>query len=365
MRDDLIEVEASSAPSTSGHPIERYQIDSVLDHQPLTIDWVPKKGWSVGVTIACIFGLTSFLLAGHYFHVLFPAAGQGVENQAGLIAKLGAQTTLWSLAVAGSFSQMFLLTLGIASLVLVYQIYLLRKHRSDDYLGSYQVWLWVLPAVGFYALANVASLQALVQLLTDDLALLQSPLLGSMVYFLFPSLIIATCATRCFFEIKESTVATVFLMFAAVLGVLSLGLAARRPLGFADVPAIANLPNDLPLALWFVASAAFTSCLLTYLSYVHKDVMGLIQHTALDTTQRAAKSRKQNRPAADAASHQEMTPAMKSEEVLDLDEKPSTIAGPKSSPTRENEFYDNDIDSDFDQADASKIRPLRTRRKSA
>lgn len=135
LADDLLHAsteDLSSAreplPAMSGR---RYAPAAERDNQPRMIDLVPLRPWSMSLTIVLGVAIVAGLLLAHRW-----------------LAKLGAYVPAASLtpldlttdrSLANWFASLLLLANAKLSLV----IYLLRKHRIDDYHGRYRIWLWI------------------------------------------------------------------------------------------------------------------------------------------------------------------------------------------------------------------------------
>lgn len=128
----------TASPSTASRPSKRrratpaplYGDDSLTDRQPRVTDLVPRR----------------------YLMVLLPlVAGlllvAGLEAAYAWLPELAAHTssgelTAFDLAAEGSLGSWFSsTTLLLASLAAVL-VFMVRRHRQDDYHGRYRVWLW-------------------------------------------------------------------------------------------------------------------------------------------------------------------------------------------------------------------------------
>lgn len=282
MREDVLEVESATNVSPSPAQFQRYRLEEVLSRQPLTVDAYPKQFYWVAGLVLALFAFGSFSVGAHYQVWRLPLA-EAAEAESGSrvsddFASILANRELWSLHVSGSFSQLFLITIGVANCFWIRQIYLLRRHRGDDYHGRYQLWLWLAPVAMLLAVANVPAVARMCELMYQASgASAYRVALRSLVFFAALVGVIAI-AIRGFWEVRESWLSVTFLMVASLAAIGSWALAPSSPLGLETLPLFAQWPADIGQALWLLACVSYLSSLMFYLSFVHRDVLGLLSY---------------------------------------------------------------------------------------
>jgi hypothetical protein len=114
-------------------PGRRYGAEAAEDHQQPLTAIIPKRAFTLillligGLAlIAVIQALYGHVSLSPHDYWLRAAASLDVESAGGLAS--------WC-------SSLFLLAAAVQG----FQIYRLRRHRSDDYRGRYRVWIWVTP----------------------------------------------------------------------------------------------------------------------------------------------------------------------------------------------------------------------------
>lgn len=114
----------------------RYGAAARRRHQPAIVDLLPLSGRSFWLSV---FGL-SLVVSGVLAAFWNMAPSQVVETQASQL--------LYPALLDNPFGVMTRLTawlassLFIASALVAFQIFLVRRHRRDDYRGHYSLWLW-------------------------------------------------------------------------------------------------------------------------------------------------------------------------------------------------------------------------------
>lgn len=121
-----------------------YRPAAARRHQPKATDWIPKRGSAVAFFLLALGLLFSLLAAGDWLAGSAWVTGDWRQR----LSLTGNQPlSLW-------FSTVLLLVSSLASL----QIHALRQHRSNDYRGTYRIWLW------FSGLLLVASINCVLDL---------------------------------------------------------------------------------------------------------------------------------------------------------------------------------------------------------
>jgi hypothetical protein len=132
LAEELATENASSATSTPAKPAgkgERYTASGRREHRRHTSDFIPRHGFSLAAWLTSGLVIVAGLVVGYL------KVGSDASGSIGLGALLDASQ---GGSLAGWFSSL-LFILAAAGSVLVYSI---RRHRTDDYRGSYRLWLW-------------------------------------------------------------------------------------------------------------------------------------------------------------------------------------------------------------------------------
>ena len=127
-------------------PAGAYGVAAQRRHLAKTTDFIPKR-----LLPCAIFALVLLTLLGALNGLYFYATN--ITEFVGTKA-----LKIFSLTDQGSLSQWFTTMLLVVSGMASLQIYALRQHRSDDYRGTYRLWLW------FSILLLVASVDSAVGL---------------------------------------------------------------------------------------------------------------------------------------------------------------------------------------------------------
>lgn len=305
MREDVLGIEQNPSAVDSATQFQRYNTEELLRNQPMVLDWFPKRRWTnrLSITMLLVVGLAA--VAAHYRQVLSNlTAGQGA------LAEISdpAWNQLWSLNEAQSLTQLLWSSLGLGALVMVYQLFLLRRHREDDYGGTYQVWLWALPVAFLAAVMAIPSVRMLADLGFQSLSQTQQPQAWAITTLGISCLVAAT-GLRLMWEVNESRLSVFTLAAATGMGTLAGLLSAAIHLGWPLGP-LAALPVDIPLALAFLGTILWNASLLAYLGYVCRDVDGLIPHHDSSTEsaeQPVAASPSRPQPSLEAPSESDST----------------------------------------------------------
>lgn len=280
MREDVLDAGHSADHQSSAvNEFQRYNVEEVLRNQPLLLDGFPKRFWTNALAGLVLIFLAVGLLFGHYHRIVpFLAVTEPASGERA--AKLDA---LWSLNHASSLSQLFWTGCGLASLFMVYQLYQLRRHREDDYSGTYQIWLWSLPVATAIAVMGVPSLRSAVMTVFETIipAAYQTATWGWVALIL--GITTAGMLLRLVREVVEAKLAMVALAMGAFLFIVS-SLAAAAVSFSWNLGPLGQLPSDLSLSLCFAATVCWSISLLTYLGFVCRDVLGLVDHTAAESS---------------------------------------------------------------------------------
>lgn len=145
----VAEKSASAADATFEKSSSEYSISARRRHLAKTTDLIPKRAVAVALLVFCL------------------AAGVGLINllsfYSGQMRELLGEraTEVFSLTQQGSVAQWFCTTLLMLGGMASFQIYALRRHRSDDYVGAYKLWFWMAVLLLFASLNSAVGLHQL------------------------------------------------------------------------------------------------------------------------------------------------------------------------------------------------------------
>ena len=174
-----------------------YTDDALAERQPRLCDLIP---WRVATLVCLLFGGVVLIVAVEF---LFIRLGQ----QPGIYSP--DQLRPFDPGATGSLASWVGSGFLRLTAFLAVQVYLLRRHRHDDYRGYYRGWLWVA------AVLVVGSLDAttgLHQLLPPAMRALTGIAVygdGTIWWLLGASAVIAACTFRSVLELRYSALATI------------------------------------------------------------------------------------------------------------------------------------------------------------
>jgi hypothetical protein len=261
MRDERLEVDRPVPTESAPQPFRRYQTSVVLSGQPAILDIVPKSVWLNGFCIVMAFLLAMGL-------VLIPRLGTADNSIWGTVMS---RAEWWSVEHPGSLGQLFITALSVFNVGLCFQIYHLRRHRSDDYHGAYQIWRWaIIPALTVAVMGTAVPAAMLGYLLTAWIPP-QSAVLVTGLALGLGGVLIAAMSARLYLEVRECRWATVLLGLTTALAMVCLTLTWNRFAGLWESPAGSLLS---PMNVWLMGVASAFGALLSYFGYVYRDVIG-------------------------------------------------------------------------------------------
>lgn len=252
-----------------------------------TTDLFPKKIWVITLCGLVLFGGVAVLnLLNFYAPAWRPYIGDASVQA---IALTGSGT------LASWMLSMMLLLTGLASL----QIFALRKHRCDDYGGTYRIWLIVPPIFFVASIAAIVNFEAIIFHLAS-LAQLTSVANESLIPMTIKLSLLALVMVRMLFEIRDSKAAFSMLVVAwlaiAISTVLNTQWAENR-IG----------SQELAMAYPNAVLVATISLLLAHLLYVR--FVYLHAHGAIAVKKRAAAKAKVKRAARSVAEEKNLAKA--------------------------------------------------------
>lgn len=172
-----------------------YSISARRRHLAKTTDLIPKRAAAVTLMVLAL------ALGIGLINLLFFYSGQMTEV-------LGERAKeVFSFTKQGSLAQWFCTTLLMIAGLASFQVYALRRHRSDDYVGTYKLWFWM---ALLFLFASLNSAVGLHQLATHAAGTLIGSELapGGWVFVSLTLIAILVLAIRMTIEVQKSRVAT-------------------------------------------------------------------------------------------------------------------------------------------------------------
>ena len=257
-----------------GSPAQRGEQEGVVDgvsarrtyasgadrrNQLRTTDLFPKRIWLI-VT----FGLLLIsLIAGINVIAWHAESWRWVLGPEGVAAlQLGGAGTL-----ASWFTCFLMLSVALASL----QVYALRRHRCDDYVGTYRMWMWFPPIFMLASLASIVDVGAIARNVFDATLGLSIPP-GSLLPLVVVLVILAMLAGRVLFEVKESRAAVAMIVMAW----LSLAVSVTMQTEWAGNQIAASDRQIVLKNSYLISAAALLMGHLFYTRFVYLHAHGLI-----------------------------------------------------------------------------------------
>lgn len=131
----------SNSPSTTGRDSDSnlqpsleqrlYTVAAERRHQRKTTDLIPKRRYAVVATVACFM----FAIIVLNLFAIYAPQWESVIGKAGVDA-----LQIWG---TGTLATWFASLCWIGAAAVCIQIFVLRRHRNDDYVGTYRVWGWL------------------------------------------------------------------------------------------------------------------------------------------------------------------------------------------------------------------------------
>ena len=259
-------------------------------NQLRTTDMFPKRTWlitALGMLLVAIVALINSLA---YF----------APNWQSLIGAEGVAAL--SLRGTGTIASWFIGFTMFLGMVTSCQIFALRRHRCDDYVGTYRMWIWVPPLFAFASFAAVVDIFPIalnVATFATGLAIHPESLMPMTVGLV----VIAVVAMRVLYEVRESKAA--FVLFAFAWLTMAISVTLQSPWLSSKIAS-----SDFVLVLGnshLLTAAALLTGLLFYTRFVYLHAHGLIVGRQSEVKQRKAlkNTRKTAKPAMEVASKPE------------------------------------------------------------
>ena len=271
-------------------------------NQLRTTDIFPKRTWlitALGILLVAIVALINSL-------AWFAPQWQSIIGAEGVAAL--------SLRGTGTIASWFIGFTMFLGMVTSSQIYALRRHRCDDYVGTYRMWIWVPPLfaiASFAAVVDVWPIALNAATYTTGLVINHESLMPMTVGLV----VIALIAMRVLYEVRESKAA--FALFAFAWLTMAISVTLQSPWLSSKIAS-----SDFVLVLGnshLLTAAALLTGLLFYTRFVYLHAHGLIvgrqkttvtQRKELKATKKTAKRKTVVKPATESTSKPEKVTAM-------------------------------------------------------
>ncbi len=341
--ENLVEENTESAPKKSkasrksaAASTAAYSSSALRECQPLLLDVAPTRPW----TLLVIFLLGASTVVGLiWLHAIaatwLPPAPFGSWD-------------MFDASRPNSLVAWFSSSLLLAAAFYAVQVYLLRRHRLDDYRGRYRVWLWT---AAFLVLASAAASTSVHEALNASLHILLGPRiahLGDRAALLLMAPLAAAWFVRLAVEMRNSTGGLIPLALSAaayaVAVVLQTSLAPVDFLGgwFGPASAPDTAMTDIALLVQGAGMASrmfFLFGILVYCRRVVLESQGLLT-TAPRTKSRQLAAKKKTaaaqrkKDALETPAAEKKKPAAEKTPVVDKKvtaPQPKLVASPKKT----------------------------------
>lgn len=270
----------SSAAEDVGGTRRTYASGADRRNQLRTTDLFPKRTW-----IVVTFGLLLVSLI-----VAINGLAWNAESWRSVIGPEGVAAL--QLSGAGTLASWFTCFLMVLVALVSLQIYAMRRHRCDDYVGTYRMWMWFPPIFVIASLASIVDVVAIARNVFDATLGMSLPA-GSLVPFVVVLAVLAALAGRVLYEVKESRAAVAML----VLAWLSLAISVTMQTEWAGNQ-IAAYDRELVLGNSYLVSAvALLVGHLFYTRFVYLHAHGLIVRKQAKVARADTKSAARKKPA--------------------------------------------------------------------
>lgn len=182
-------------------PSARYAPGVLADGQPRITSLLPKRRLTLWLWVGAAATIVAALATLH-------VQSRAWSRQLPQVDFLALDATAHG-GLANWFSTLVLAWAGFAAV----QVYLIRRHRNDDYRGGYRLWLWL---AGLLLAASAAVATSLDQMAVElAVALCGIPLNGRFLHGALVATVAAVGAVRMIWEIKPSRGALLVLAAAS------------------------------------------------------------------------------------------------------------------------------------------------------
>lgn len=294
--------------------------------QPKTTDLIPKRWFAYSTVVALLIGaITLFNALAFYSPSLYSYVGD-----AGVAA--------FSLQGSGTLASWFASVLLAFAAAFCVQVYYLRKHKCDDYRGSYRLWLW---AFAFFAVLSVSATVGLGQITQNVVAATAGalPSIGPIsILVVVASVMLTAIAGLATWETRVSRGAISLIAsswLAGLVSILSVEPVVQNQLAETNLIAVAS-------NAWLVFCSCAFLAVLTYARYVYLAANGMltvrqVESKPVKSQPKKTAPRKAAKPVAkkSTASAAKAKPAIAKTKPTVSKAKPAVVAKPtvEAKPT--------------------------------
>jgi hypothetical protein len=319
------QVRARSQSSDKGFRVdERAYTEAALaeSHPPISL-LLPKKLW---VLLLIVFSLVSAVTL---VNVLNHLSGSWADH-------FGSQPVMAFDLIAGrgivKWLSSFLLIVGALYSA---QIYLLRRHRNDDYRGTYRLWGWLTAILLLLSLNATSEFHRLIFEFSFEQARIHLGLqnrVGWLLILLSPAIAIVL---RTWIEVRQSRLATFALLLA------SLAFAVAIASDQQALPQIHGLRSGiLESNALLIANISLFLCAASYGRHVYLDSQGLLieqakRRAARQQAREAKRSEREQRRLAEKAVSESKTHAKQQQREQERAEKVTAKTAAKAARTEQ------------------------------
>ena len=199
---ELRDADQGGLPRGGGNATKPYSDSALAIHQPRVVDLIPVRLWSLTVLA-----------------LLVTSAVVGLEALYGYLAQYSVTVALrqvpaFDLAAPGNLAHWFaggmlLLAAGWGCL-----IYLMRRHRTDDYRGRYRLWYWVVPLLVLASVNQSADFGTSLRVFVLAAAGIPDYPNASLIWAAIATVLATSVAARLVIEMGASRVAVMFAVIA-------------------------------------------------------------------------------------------------------------------------------------------------------
>ena len=249
-------------------------------NQLRTTDLFPKRTWLI-VTFGLL--LVSLIVA-------INGLAWNAESWRSVIGPEGVAAL--QLSGSGTLASWFTCFLMVLVALVSTQIYAMRRHRCDDYVGTYRMWMWFPPIFVIASLASIVDVVAIARNIFHSTLGMSLPT-GSLIPLVAVLAILAALAGRVLYEVRESLASVAML----VLAWLSLAISVTMQTQWASNQ-IAAFDRQLVLGNSYLVSAvALLIGHLFYTRFVYLHAHGLIVRKQPKVAKAGTKSVASKKPA--------------------------------------------------------------------
>ena len=262
----------SSSEGNSGPPEPNYHDEALIENHPPSTSIIPSRWWVltlIGLFVCAGIGLLNYL----HLSALSWSEWYGADYVMGFSMTSNTGMYTWTCSILCLIAAYFCLQVG-----------LIRRHRCDDYRGTFRLWTWL--ALFFtFASFNAATQAHLLVIRVLEVYLANSLQFENhrMICFAILTVPLSIIFIRMLMELNESRLATGF----TLLGAVGFGAAILMRLNILNLP----LTIDETLAhsnLTLVGYASLFMAVVVYSRYVLHDSQGWL----MDVQARRAERRR-------------------------------------------------------------------------